>query len=238
MTPSSLQVDTLASAVEAGLSKCTTLQDLIVKGSPPSVTAGVLKGMAVNRSLEEVTLIVCDFGMCSVCMHACVRASLCVREHGYSLQCVCFSNPPVSLSKITCLLLSLAGGIDEEVVGFCSHLKEVKQLRKVEMTVCKNLSPSLIATICRGLCSSNSMEEVVVTSEVSVLSVRLTTPYKLLSSVSKLTLKTVNTCSVDPFPSLGGAPMMLYNCLVHTVLVCSLQFSPLQFCILCSLLRN
>ena len=135
-------------------------------------------------------------------------------------------------------LRSRAGGVDEEVVGFCSHLKEVKQLRKVEMIGYTNLSPSLMAKICRGLCSSNSMEEVVVKSEVSVLSVRLTTPYKLLSFVSKLTLKTVNTCSVDPFPSLREAPMMLYNCLVHTVLVCSLHFSPLQLCILCSLLRN
>ena len=32
-----------------------------------------------------------------------------------------------------------------------SHLKEVKQLRKVVMTWCQNLSPSLIATICEGL---------------------------------------------------------------------------------------
>ena len=51
------------------------------------------------------------------------------------------------------------------------HLKEVKKLRKVKMTWCKDLSPSLIATICVGLCSSNSTEEVVVTSRVSVLSV-------------------------------------------------------------------
>ena len=76
VTPSSLQVDTLASAVEAGLSNCTTLQELTVRGSPPSVTAGVLKAMAVNRSLEEVTLFGCDFGMCSVCVHACVRACI------------------------------------------------------------------------------------------------------------------------------------------------------------------
>ena len=60
-----------------------------------------------------------------------------------------------------------AGGVDEEVVSFLSHLK---QLRKVEMADCINLSPSLIATICEGLCSSNSMKEVVVTS-YSVVSV-------------------------------------------------------------------
>ena len=106
---------------------------------------------------------------------------------------MCFSSAPVSPSKTTCLLPSPAGGVDEEVVGFLSHLKEFKQLRKVEMTQCRNLSPSLIATICEGLCSSNSMEEVVVTSllEVSFLSVCLTTPYKPLSSVSKLPLETI-----------------------------------------------
>ena len=94
---------------------------------------------------------------------------------------------PLSPSKTTSLQ-SLAGGVDAEVVGFLSHLKEVKQLRKMVMAECKNLSPSLLATVC----SSNSMEEVVVTSSpyattlVSVLFVCLTTPYKLLSSVSKL----------------------------------------------------
>ena len=65
-----------------------------------------------------------------------------------------------SPSKTTCLLPSPAGGVDKEVVGFLSQLK---QLRKVEMTLCRKLSPSLIATICGGLCSSNSVEEVVVT---------------------------------------------------------------------------
>ena len=65
VTLSSLQVVTLASAVEAGLSKCNTLQKLTVKGIriPPSVTAALLKAVTVIRSLEEVTLFVCDFGM-------------------------------------------------------------------------------------------------------------------------------------------------------------------------------
>ena len=125
---------------------------------------------------------------------------------------------PVSPSKTTCLLPSPAGGIDEKVVGFPSHLKEVKQLRKVVMTWCQNLSPSLIATICEGLCSSNSMEEVEVTTpKVSVLFVCLTTPYKLLSSVSKLPLKPstfvwLHLTGDSPFfLSLGGAPVMIYN---------------------------
>ena len=99
----------------------------------------------------------------------------------------------MSPSKTTCLLPSPAGGVDKKVVGILSHLKEVKQLRKVVMTECEDLSHSLLATICEGLCSSNSMAEVEVTAssvpDVSVLFVCLTTPYKLLSSVSKLPLK-------------------------------------------------
>ena len=63
VTPSSLQVVSLSSAVEAGLSKCTTLQKLTVVGSRPSVTAALLKAVTVNRSLEEVSLGRCDFGM-------------------------------------------------------------------------------------------------------------------------------------------------------------------------------
>ena len=68
VTPSSLQVVPLPSAVEAGLSKCTTLQKLTVKGNPlsvipPSVTAALLKAVTVNRSLQEVSLDKCDFGM-------------------------------------------------------------------------------------------------------------------------------------------------------------------------------
>ena len=104
---------------------------------------------------------------------------------------VCVSGlPPVSPSKTTCLLRFPAGGVDKKV-GFLSNLKEVKQLRKVEMTSCVNLSPSLLATICGGICSSNSMEEVVVTTLVSSLFLCLTTPCKLLSSVSNLPLKTI-----------------------------------------------
>ena len=80
VTQSSLQVVTLPSAVEAGLSKCTALQRLTVEGSlssilppcdtyynpktvPPSVTASLLKAVIMTRSLEEVSLVLCDFGM-------------------------------------------------------------------------------------------------------------------------------------------------------------------------------
>ena len=63
VTPSSSQVVTLPSVVEAGLLKCTTLQKLTVRWSPPSVTAALLKAVTVIRSLEEVTLDECDYGM-------------------------------------------------------------------------------------------------------------------------------------------------------------------------------
>ena len=99
----------------------------------------------------------------------------------------------MSPSKTTCLLPSPAGGVDEDVVGFLSHLKKFKQLRKMEITGRENLSPSLIATMFVGLCSNNSVEEIV-TRWVSVLLVCPTTPYKVLSSVRKLPLKTIYIC--------------------------------------------
>ena len=63
VTPSSLQGVILPAAVKAGLSKCTTLQKLTVRRSPPSVTAPFLKAVTMIRSLEEVTLYKCDYGM-------------------------------------------------------------------------------------------------------------------------------------------------------------------------------
>ena len=77
VTPSNFQVVTLSSAVEAGLSKCTTLQKLTVWESPPSVTAVLLKTMTVIRSLEEVELLLCDYGMFCVRMCECVSVQVC-----------------------------------------------------------------------------------------------------------------------------------------------------------------
>ena len=74
--PSSLQVVTLTSAVEDGLSKFTTLQKLTVRRSPPSITAALLKAVTVIRSLGEVTLHWCDFGMYVVCVYTCASLSL------------------------------------------------------------------------------------------------------------------------------------------------------------------
>ena len=54
-------------------------------GFPPSVTAAVLKAVTVNRSLEEVAVVECDFGMCSVCV--CVggggaHSQICSSDYG------------------------------------------------------------------------------------------------------------------------------------------------------------
>ena len=79
---------------------------------------------------------------------------------------MCASGLPPQLSKTlaTYLFQFPADGIDKKVVSFLSDLKQAQQLRKIEMTDCQYLSPSLIATLCGGLHASNSMEEVEVTS--------------------------------------------------------------------------
>ena len=86
VTPSSLQVGTLPSAIEAALSKCTTLEKLTVKGTyssvlPSSVTAALLRAVSTVRSLKEVSMDWCDYGMQCVCV--CVCVSVCVSV------CVC-----------------------------------------------------------------------------------------------------------------------------------------------------
>ena len=69
VTPSSLQVITLPSAIAAGLSKCTSLQMLTMSVETldgvisSSVTAGLLKAVTDNKSLKTVSLDNFDFGM-------------------------------------------------------------------------------------------------------------------------------------------------------------------------------
>ena len=67
VTPPSLQVCTLPSAIEAALSKCTTLEKLTVNRVlghfSSSVTAALLKAVCTVRSLQEVSLGSCDYGM-------------------------------------------------------------------------------------------------------------------------------------------------------------------------------
>ena len=84
VTPSSLQVGTLPSAIEAALSKCTTLEKLTVEGAcvprsvlPSSVTAALLRAVSTVRPLIEVSMGLCDYGMQCVCVRACVRVCEC-----------------------------------------------------------------------------------------------------------------------------------------------------------------
>ena len=77
--------------------------------------------------------------------------------------------PQLSKTMATYLFQFPADGIDNKVAFFLSDMKQAPQLRKIEMTDCQYLSPSLIATVCGGLYTSNSIEEV----EVALVSARL-----------------------------------------------------------------
>ena len=140
-----------------------------------------------------------------VCVCVCVRVCVCVCVwyvvclsvcHDFNVKCV----QPLSVLTLSPPSSTLLGCIHASISGFCffqlctlclplwplvsspadgvSHLTgtDFNHLRKVEISWCFNLSPSLIATIC---CSS-SLEELVVSSSassgVSILSVCLTAP--------------------------------------------------------------
>ena len=138
-----------------------------------------------------VCVCVCMCVCVCVCVCVCIRVlcSACVRGcHDFNVKCIhplsVLALSPISSSLFGCIHTSISGfcffqlctlclplwplppspfpadGVDEEVGRFV-------HFRKVEMTGCRNLLPSFIAAIC---CSS-SVEELVVTSRVSVLSV-------------------------------------------------------------------
>ena len=95
VTPSSLQVGTLPSAIEAALSKVTTLEKLTVEGPygsalPSSVTAALLRAVSTVRSLKEVSMGWCDYGMQCVCVSVCVCVCVCVCVYGVcGVWCLC-----------------------------------------------------------------------------------------------------------------------------------------------------
>ena len=93
VTPSSVQVGTLPSAVEAALPKCTTLEKLTVKGHGialrSSVTAALLRAVSTVRSLKEVSMGRCRYGMQCVCLSVCVCVcAVCAWVCGVCV-CVC-----------------------------------------------------------------------------------------------------------------------------------------------------
>ena len=59
---------------------------------------------------------------------------------------------------MTIVLCSSTDGIDDAVEMFAKHLKDSK-LMKFRMTDCRELFPLHIATLCRGLQRSRSLEE-------------------------------------------------------------------------------
>ena len=73
---------------------------------------------------------------------------------------------------MTCVPRSFADGIDDAVETFATHLKD-SRVTKLKMTRCEGLSPNHIATLCRGLHWSRSLEELCIECRSSPEKVRL-----------------------------------------------------------------
>ena len=67
---------------------------------------------------------------------------------------------------LTIVLCSSTDGIDDAVEKIAKHLKDSK-LTKLRMTDCYELSPLHIATLCRGLHWSRSLEELRIIGDFS-----------------------------------------------------------------------
>ena len=94
VTLSSLRVGTLPSAIEDALSKCATLEKLTVNRPyssllPSSITAALLRAVSAVKSLKEVSMDNCDFGMLCVCVCVCARVRVCACVRVRARVCVC-----------------------------------------------------------------------------------------------------------------------------------------------------
>ena len=99
---------------------------------------------------------------------------------------------------MTIVLCSSTDGIDEDVEKFAKHLKDSK-LTKLEMTDCLKLSPLHVATLCKGLHWSRSLEELHIDSNSSQDNVSLLVFLEiattvLLSSACAVCVKTNAFC--------------------------------------------
>ena len=99
---------------------------------------------------------------------------------------------------LTIVLCSSTDGIDGAVEKFAKHLKDSK-LTKLEMTLCRELSPLHIATLCRGLHWSRSLEELHISchssqGNVSLLVFLEIATTVLLSSVCAVCVKMNALC--------------------------------------------
>ena len=80
---------------------------------------------------------------------------------------------------------SCTDGIDDAVETFAKHLKD-SRVMKLKMTECQGLSPNQIATLCRGLHWSRSLEELCIEydpspEEVRLIGVLVIAPFSVLS---------------------------------------------------------
>ena len=80
---------------------------------------------------------------------------------------------------------SFADGIDDAVETFATHLKD-SRVRKLKMKECEVLSPNHIATLCRGLHWSRSLEE---------LCIVYSSPEKVRPTCNCYTLCSLNSCT-------------------------------------------
>ena len=88
---------------------------------------------------------------------------------------------------------SFADGIDDAVETFATHLKD-SRVRKLKMTGCEGLSPNHIATLCRGLRWSRSLEELCIEcyyspEEVRHIGLRVIVTFSVLSVHVQICMK-------------------------------------------------
>ena len=82
---------------------------------------------------------------------------------------------------------SCTDGIDDAVETFAKHLKDGR-VTKLEMIWCRELSLNQIATLCRGLHWSRSLEELCIVSDSSQGKVRVVIGVLVLATFSVLSL--------------------------------------------------
>ena len=87
---------------------------------------------------------------------------------------------------------SFADGIDDAVETFATHLKD-SRVTKLKMTRCEGLSPNHIATLCRGLHWSRSLEELYIEygsspEEVRLIGLLVIATYTVVATYSVLSV--------------------------------------------------
>ena len=124
--------------------------------------------MAARKTDKQCVCVCVCVTVLFLCVHGCVIVTKCgVWSTAYN---VCGSAPHLTPYYCYYFYVSLhdhlspspADGVDEEVGMFASCLKS-GNMRKLELTECRSLSPMQIATILSGLKGNSSLKEVAVT---------------------------------------------------------------------------